>query len=71
MIHRDGKLVWMNSVVYDYKEQLSAGHGDDTAFTVSEEYGWDRLVDRGCDIIQTDWSLMLINYLKNSGKYYK
>ena len=27
--------------------------------------------DQGYDIIQTDWPIMLVNYLKESGKYYK
>lgn len=71
MMHRDGRLVWVNSIIYDYKEQLAGGHSDDTAFTVSEDYGWGWLADRGYDMIQTDWALMLINYLKESGKYYK
>lgn len=71
MMHRDGKLVWVNSIVYDYKEQLSGGHSDDSALTVSEDYGWGWLADRGFDFIQTDWTMMLIDYLKRSGKYYK
>lgn len=71
MMHRDGKLVWANSIVYNYKEQLAGGHSDDTAFTVSEDYGWGWLADKGYDIIQTDWALMLINYLKETGRYYK
>lgn len=71
MMHRDGKLVWVNSIIYDYKEQLAGGHSDDTAFTISEDYGWGWLADKGYDMIQTDWTLMLINYLKESGKYYK
>lgn len=71
MMHRDGRLVWVNSIIYDYKEQLSGGHSDDTAFTVSEDYGWGWLADKGYDMIQTDWALMLINYLKESGRYYK
>ncbi len=71
MMHRDGKLVWANSIIYDYKEQLAAGHSDDTAFTISEDYGWGWLADKGFDLIQTDWAMMLIDYLKKSGKYYK
>lgn len=71
MMHRDGKLVWVNSIIYDYKEQLAGGHCDDTALTVSEDYGWGWLADRGFDFIQTDWTMMLIDYLKKSGKYYR
>ena len=71
MMHKDEKLVWVNSIIYDYKEQLAGGHSDDTAFTVSEDYGWGWLADKGYDMIQTDWALMLINYLKETGRYYK
>ena len=70
-VHRDGKLMWVNSIIYDYKEQIAAGHSDDTALTESEELGWGWLADRGFDLIQTDWPMMLIDYLKRSGKYYK
>ncbi len=71
MMHRDGKLVWANAIIYDYKEQLAGGHSDDTAFTVSEDYGWGWLADRNFDFIQTDWTMMLIDYLKKSGKYFR
>lgn len=71
MMHNDGKLVWVNSIIYDYLDQLSGGHSDDTAMTVSEDFGWGWLADRGFDFIQTDWTMMLVDYLKRSGKYYK
>ncbi len=71
MMHRDCKLVWMNSIIYNYKEQLSGGHSDDTAMTVSHDFGWGWLADRGADFIQTDWTMMLVNFLKSSGKYYR
>lgn len=71
MMHHDGKLVWVNSIIYDYKEQLSGGHSDDSALTVSPDYGWGWLVDRGFDFIQTDWTMMLIDYLKKTNRYYK
>ena len=71
MMHRDNKLVWVNSIIYDYKEQLAGGHSDDTAMTVSEDYGWGWLADRGFDFIQTDWTMMLVEYLKRTNKYYK
>lgn len=71
MMHSDGKLVWVNSIIYDYKEQLAGGHSDDTAMTVSEDYGWGWLADRGFDFIQTDWTMMLIDYLKKTNRYYR
>lgn len=70
-MHRDGKLVWVNSIIYNYKEQLSAGHSDDTALTVSPDEGWGWLAKKGYDFIQTDWTGMLIDYLKQSKLYYK
>ena len=70
-MHSDGKLVWVNSIIYDVKRQIAAGRSDDTALTVSFDEGWGWLADRGFDIIQTDWPIMLINYLKETGRYYK
>ena len=70
-VHKDGKLMWVNSIIYDCQKQIAAGHSDDTALTESEDKGWGWLADRGFDLIQTDWPMMLIDYLKNSGKYYR
>ena len=70
-MHRDNILVWVNSIIYNYKQQLSGGHSDDTALTLSEDYGWGWLADRGFDVIQTDWVMMLIDYLKRTDKYYR
>ena len=71
MMHNDGKLVWVNSIIYDYKEQLAGGHSDDTAFTVSMEYGWGWLAQKNFDMIQTDWPGHLISYLKSTGQFYR
>lgn len=70
-MHRDGKLVWVNSIIYRYKKQLSGGHSDDSSITVSPEYGWGWLADRGFDLIQTDWTMMMVDFLKRTGRYYK
>lgn len=71
MMHKDGKLVWANTIIYDCNAQLTAGHSDDTALTESMDKGWGWIADRGFDMIQTDWPLMMINYLKETGKYYR
>lgn len=71
MMHKDNKLVWANSIIYNVRAQIAAGHSDDTALTESMEKGWGWLADRKFDIIQTDWPLMLINFLKETGRYYK
>lgn len=70
-MHNDGILCWANSIIYNHKEQLAGGHSDDSALTQSEDYGWGWLADKGFDFIQTDWPMMLIDYLKKTDKYYK
>lgn len=70
-MHNDNKFVWYNSIIYNHKEQLAGGHSDDTALTVSEDNGWGWIADKNVDFIQTDWPMMLIDYLKRAGKYYK
>ncbi len=70
-MHRDDTLVWVNAIIYNNAKQLSGGHSDDTAFTRSMEYGWGWLADRGFDLIQTDWPMMLIRFLQDTNRYYK
>ena len=67
-LHADGKIVWANAIVYDYKVQLAAGHSDDVSVTGEPEKGWGWLADRGYDIIQTDWTLALKTYLEKTGR---
>lgn len=71
-IHQDKKLLWVNSIIYDYRTQLTAGHSDDTALCQDMDLGWGWLAKRGFDFIQTDWTGMLIDYLeKNNLRYRK
>lgn len=70
-MHGDGKLVWANAIVYDYKAQLAAGHSDDIAATGDAERGWGFLADRGFDIIQTDWTLPLRLFLESTARRFK
>ena len=70
-MHADGKLVWANAIIYDYRAQLSARHSDDTAIAGDPEFGWGWLVDKGFDIIQTDWTLAMRLYLENTGRRFK
>lgn len=58
-----GMVMWANSIVYDYNAVLTAGHTDDIAVSTDPAYGWGWLIDRGFNIIQTDWPLMLGRYL--------
>ena len=70
-MHRDGKLIWVNSIIYDYTQQLTAGHSDDTALCENMDLGWGWLAERGFDIIQTDWTGMLKAYLKEKNLLYR
>ncbi len=65
-----GRMLWANAIIYNYNKQLTAGHSDDIAIATGDmDYGWGWLVEKGFDIIQTDWVLELQMYLKN--KRYK
>ena len=70
-LHRDGKLVWANSIIYDHRTQLVAGHNDDISAAGNPDGGWGWLADRGYDLIQTDWPLMLRLYLEETGRRFK
>jgi glycerophosphoryl diester phosphodiesterase len=71
MMHKDNKLIWVNAIIYNYKEQLTDGHSDDTSICANPDDGWGWLARRGFDIIQTDWTGMMIDYLKEKGLYYR
>ena len=70
MLHRDGKLCWVNSIVYDYHAVLSAKHSDDTALAGDPEFGWGWCADN-FDIIQTDWIGALSAYLEKTGRRFR
>lgn len=63
--HDKGRQLWVNPLLYSYKAQLTAGHNDDIAITGDPEFGWGWLVDKGFDILQTDWPLQLRLFLNN------
>ena len=62
-MHGKGLLVWANAIVYDYKAVISAHHTDDGALCGDPDAHWGWLLDRGFDIIQTDWCAMLKAYI--------
>lgn len=71
MMHRDGKLVWVNAIIYNYRRQLSAGHSDDRSLCGDPADGWGWLARRGFDFIQTDWMQMMTEYLKKENLLYR
>ena len=70
-MHDRGLLLWVNSIVYNYKAVLAAGHTDDASLTGDPYTGWGWLADHGYDIIQTDWTLPAKLYLDEVGKRMK
>ena len=64
-MHNRGKLVWTNSIIYNEAEIINGGHSDDYSLHTSMDEGWGWLIDKNIDFIQTDWLLMLKNYIEN------
>lgn len=67
-MHDKGLLLWGNAIIYNYKDVLAAGHSDDISLTDDPEKGWGWLARRGFDIIQTDWTLPAVLFLKEIGR---
>ena len=67
-MHDKGLILWGNAIVYNYKDVLAAGHSDDVSLTDDPEKGWGWLARRGFDIIQTDWTLLAVLFLREIGK---
>ena len=58
-----GINLWVNTICIDEKYVMSGGHNDNVALCGDKEKGWGNLVDRGFNIIQTDWPYFLNLYL--------
>ena len=64
-MHDKGLLIWVNSIIYNEADVISAHHTDDVALAKDADFGWGWLIDKGADFIQTDWLLMLKSYIAN------
>jgi len=67
-MHANKKIVWVNAIVYNYLEDLSAGHNDDVSLIKDPKLGWGWCRDKGFDLIQTDFVLACRLYLENNRK---
>lgn len=63
-MHARGLLIWMNSIVYNEKDVISAHHTDDRSLTESPSEGWGWLAAHGADMIQTDWLMAAKSYFE-------
>ena len=66
--HREGLLVWCNTIVYNYKTVLAGGHSDDRAFLGDPEGSWGWVADRGFDLMQTDHMLEAALFLDKTNR---
>ncbi|MFJ5623189.1 glycerophosphodiester phosphodiesterase family protein [Peribacillus loiseleuriae] len=57
-----GLFIWINAIKLDEEIILFAKFDDDASIMKGPEYGWKKLVEKGADIIQTDWPNHLSNY---------
>lgn len=64
MQKKKGRILWGNAILYSSRVPLSGGHTDDISLVEDPDQGWGWLADKGFDIIQTDWALHCVNYLK-------
>lgn len=67
-MHHDGKIVWSNAIVYNYRAVLSAHHNDDISLTEDPTKGWGWLADHGFDLIQTDFLFPCKHFLETTGR---
>ncbi|OQY32532.1 MAG: hypothetical protein B6241_10650 [Spirochaetaceae bacterium 4572_59] len=58
-----GYFLWVNAITLGKDFCLSADIDDDLSMLDNPDKGWGRLIDMGFNVIQTDWTLMLKNYL--------
>ncbi|MBZ5751792.1 glycerophosphodiester phosphodiesterase family protein [Metabacillus rhizolycopersici] len=61
-------FIWLNAIVLNHKDVLYAKYDDDQSIIKGPAYGWGKLVEKGCDIIQTDWPSLLDNYRQEISK---
>lgn len=67
-MHGEGMAIWMNGIVYDHRAVLAAGHNDDISVTGDPDGGWGWLLDRGADVVQTDFLPVFKRYLAERKK---
>ena len=66
-LHKKNKIVWLNSICYNYKDVIAGDHIDDKAVLDDPDYVWGFMAEKKADIIQTDWTLLCREYLESKG----
>ncbi|MBO0991869.1 glycerophosphodiester phosphodiesterase family protein [Bacillus sp. SD088] len=55
-------FVFANAIRLDDKEVLFGELDDDLSILKGPEYGWRKVVEKGCNVLQTDWTGLLDQY---------
>jgi len=63
-IQQQGLFVWVNAINFDDHTVLYAGYDDRISIMDDPDKGWGILIDKGIDIIQTDWPQLLSGYIR-------
>ena len=66
-MHKLGKKVWINSIRFNDGNPLAGSRFDDLALCDDPDYVWGWMAEMGYDMIQTDWTLQLFQYLRMHG----
>ena len=64
LLKEKGIIIWGNSINLNDTAVLSGGHDDITALLENKDKGWGFFIDKGFDIIQTDFPSSLYHYIK-------
>ena len=60
-------LIWGNSINLNESNILAGGKDDRNAITGNPDDNWGWFIDKGFDVLQTDWPLLLRDYLVKRG----
>jgi glycerophosphoryl diester phosphodiesterase len=63
-LHERGLLVWGNVITLDEYHILSGGKDDNKAIIGSPDDNWGWCINKGFDVLQTDWPLLLREYIE-------
>lgn len=61
-----GYALWANAITLGDHVTLTAGHDDNNAILHGPDAHWGWLVDKGFDLIQTDWPALLARHLEGT-----
>lgn len=64
-IKERGLFAWVNAVTFNEDNILYGGLDDNTSIIEGPDQGWGKLMDKGFDVILTDWTALLYQYRKN------